>query len=248
MPTARRRSPDLGQFFTFGGRVPAGVGLLIAAMLIASILGWQSPGFRAASAFFPGGILSGQLWRLVSWFFVQPEPFGLLFVGFMLWWLGPQLMYEWGERRFLLRLLGITAGASLLATALALVWAPAGQPHLGAWPTVNALIIAWAMIYPDRQVNIWGILPISGKMMALLVVFGTVLYSLAGRGGAGFGAFVLHFAAMAIAFALSRGLSLGGFVRKARRNMDEREVRRRAKHLKVVPRRDGQDEPPRWIN
>ena len=57
----------------------------------------------------------------------------------------------------------------------------------------------------------------------------------------------MHFAALAIGWALSRGASLGGFFRKARRNMEERDARRRAKHLKVV-RRNGQDEPPRWMN
>ncbi len=242
----RRQSPDLGRFFTFGGRIPASIGLLLAAMLVGSVLAWQSVAFESATAFHAGAIVSGQLWRVVSWVFVQPDPFGLLFVGLMIWWLGPQLMYVWGERRFLLRLLGITVGASIATTAIAFLWAPAGQAHLGAWPTVNALIVAWAMIYPDRQVNIWGVLPITGKTLALLVVFGTVLYALAGRTG-GFGAFMLHFTAMGIAFALSRGFSPGTWLRGAQRRMQEREARRRAKHLKVI-RRNGEGDRSRWMN
>jgi Rhomboid family len=242
----RRQSPDLGRFFTFGGRVPASVGILLAAMLLASVFAWQSPAFASATAFHPDAILAGQLWRLISWFFVQPDPFGLLFVGLMVWWLGPQLLYVWGERRFLLRLLGITAGASVATTAIAYLWSAAGQPHFGAWPTVNALIVAWAMLYPDRQVNIWGILPVTGKTLALLVVFGTVLYALAGRTG-GFGAFMLHFTAMGIAFALSRGLSPGTFFRDAQRRMQERDARRRARHLKVI-RKNGEGDRSRWMN
>ena len=39
MPTARR-SPRLGDAFTFGGRVPAVVGLLIAAMAVVTIATW----------------------------------------------------------------------------------------------------------------------------------------------------------------------------------------------------------------
>jgi membrane associated rhomboid family serine protease len=243
----RRRSPDLTSVFTFGGRVPATVGFLLAAMLVASVVAWQSPGFLAQAAFIPGGILAGQLWRLVSWAFVQTDPLGLLFVGLMLWWLGPQLIYAWGERRFALRALGITVGASIATTLIALVWPPANQPHAGAWPVVNALIIAWAMLYPDRQVSIWGVLPLTGKTLALLTVFGTVLYALAGRGGGGFGAFMLHFTAMGIAFALSRGFSPGRLLRDAQRRMQERDARRRAKHLKVI-RRDGKDDRSSWMN
>jgi membrane associated rhomboid family serine protease len=243
----RRKGPDLTSVLTFGGRVPASVGFLLVAMLVASVFAWQSPAFLALAAFVPGGLLAGQVWRLVSWAFVQTDPFGLLFVGLMLWWLGPQLMYAWGERRFALRTLGITIGASVATTLVALVWPPANQPHAGAWPVVNALIIAWAMLYPDRQVNIWGILPLTGKTLALLTVFGTVLYALAGRGGGGFGAFMLHFTAMGIAFAISRGVSPGRFFRDAQRRMQEREAKRRSKHLKVI-RRDGPDDRSRWMN
>jgi hypothetical protein len=244
----RRRNADLGRFFTFGGRVPASIGLLLAVMLVASVFAWQSGAFASATAFHPDGLLAGQIWRLVSWFFVQPEPFGLLFVGLMVWWLGPQLLSVWGERRFLLRLLGITAGASVATTVIAQFWPAAGQPHFGAWPTVNALIIAWAMLYPDRQVNIWGILPVTGKTLALLVVGGTVLYALAGRGGAGFGGFMLHFTAMGIAFALSRGFWPGTFFRDAQRRMQERDTRRRAKHLKVIRKNGDEGDRSRWMN
>ena len=247
MAYRRSRGPGLASMLTFGGRVPVTIGFVLVAMLVASVFAWQSPGFLSLAVFSPSGLLAGQLWRLVSWPFVQTDPFGLLFVGLMLWWLGPQLIYAWGERRFALRSLGITVGASVATTLIALVWAPANQPHAGAWPVVNALIVSWAMLYPDRQVNIWGILPLTGKTLALLTVFGTVLYALAGRGGGGFGAFMLHFTALAIAFALSRGLSPGRFFRDAQRRMQEREARRRAKHLKVI-RRDGQDDQSRWMN
>jgi membrane associated rhomboid family serine protease len=242
----RRQSPDLGRFFTFGGRVPASFGLLLAAMLVGSIFAWQSAAFAGATAFHPDAILGGQLWRLVSWFFVQGDPFGLFFVGLVMWWVGPQLMYEWGERRFVLRLLGITAGASVATSAIAYFWPAAAQPHFGAWPTVNALIIAWAMLHPSAQVNLYGILPVTGKTLALLIVGGTVVWALAARTG-GFGAFVLHFTAMGIAYALSRGFSPGAYFRDAQRRMQERDARRRAKHLKVI-RKNGEGGSSGWMN
>jgi membrane associated rhomboid family serine protease len=243
----RRTSPDLTRVFTIGGRVPPSVGALLIVTGVATILNWQNRAVgQAWAALFPGAILSGEIWRLVSWFFVQGDPFGLLFVALMLWWLGPQLVYAWGEKRFVLRLLGITVGASLVTTALAVVWPEARAPHLGAWPTINALIVSWALLYPDRQVNLWGILPVTGRTLALLVVGGTVLYAVFG-GVAGFGAFLPHFAAMGIAYLLARGLTFSGVFRRAKRGMADREQKRRAKHLKVV-QRDGGDRPGRWMN
>lgn len=244
MPTARRRSPGLGDAFTFGGRVPAVVGLLIAAMAVVTIATWLDRRLLQLLAFDPAGVIAGHLWRLVTWVFVQDSPLTLFFAGFMLWWLGQQLVYVWGERRFLLRFLGITLGAGVLATLLFVVYPPAGVGHVNAWPTVNGLLVVWALMFPDRPLSWFGVINMSAKMMAALVVFGTVLYAIAYGGP---GRFAVHFAALAIGWALSRGASFGGFFRKARRNMEERDARRRAKHLKVV-RRNGQDEPPRWMN
>jgi hypothetical protein len=247
MQPRRRARSGLPPIFTFGGRVPASVGLILVAMAVLTIFSWQNRAVAGLLALVPPAIWSGEVWRLVTWFFVQGDPFGLIFVGLMFWWLAPQLMYLWGgEDRFLLRLLGITAGASLVTTAIALVWPEARAPHLGAWPTMNALLVAWAMRNPDGQVNIWGILPVTGRMLAIGVVAGTVLYALFG-GRAGFGAFLPHFAAMGIAYVLTRGLLPRGFMRRAKEGMREREARRRAKHLKVV-KKNGEDDRPQWMN
>jgi membrane associated rhomboid family serine protease len=239
--------------FTFGGRVPAAVGAVIALMLIASVGGWIDRGLFGLAALAPAAILDGEVWRLVTWPFFQTDPFGLLFAGFMLWSLGTQLAVIWGDRRLLVRMLGYTVGAAVLTTLLAIVFVPARTPHLGAWPVVNALIFAWAMLYPDRQVNIWGVLPISGRTLGLLVVGGTVLYGIAGGGIGGIGAFSPHLFAILIAWVQSRGLMVrrrgGGVGDAARQWWAERDQKRRARHLKVVHKKGGgDDDRPRWMN
>jgi membrane associated rhomboid family serine protease len=244
----RRGGPDLGSAFTFGGRIPSGLGLLLALVLVATVAGWVTRN-QAWAALVPGLVLGGQLWRLVSWAFVQSDPLTLLFGGFMLYSMGQQLAMVWSERRLVAAFLGIAAGATVVTTLIALAWAPANQPHLGMWPVVNGLLVSWAMLYPDRQVSIWGVLPLTGRTLALLVVFGTVLYGLAGGGILGLGAYVPHFAALAIGWALVRGAGLPTrrWKLQAREWKAEREFRRRSKHLKVVDK-DGKDDPPRWMN
>ncbi|HYG67244.1 MAG TPA: rhomboid family intramembrane serine protease [Anaeromyxobacteraceae bacterium] len=240
-----RRRSSLTESFTFGGRIPGSVGLLLVVILIASVLGWQNRAIQGYAAFYPDAILRGELWRLVTWVFVQDHPMTLLFGGFMVWSFGGQLSYVWGERRFVLRFLGYTAGAAVLATLVALVWPAANVPHLGLWPTVNALLASWALIYPSQQVNIWGVLPLTGRTLALLVAFGTVLYGVF----AGFGAFLLHLCALGIAWGMaSQGLAFRRTTRRWQGWWADREARRRAKHLKVVHRDGEKDDRPRWMN
>jgi membrane associated rhomboid family serine protease len=215
-------------------------------MLVASVWGWMQRELQLAAALSPVSIVRGQLWRLVTWPFFQDDPFTLLFGGLMIYWLGQQLAYAWSERRFLLRFFGYAAFASLATTLLAFVWAPASRPHIGVWPVANALIVSWAMLYPDRQVNVWGILPITGKTAALLVVGGTFLYGLASGGVQGIGLFAPHLFAILAAWLLSRGKVRGPWL-EAKQWWADREQKRRARHLRVV-KKDGSDDRPRWLN
>lgn len=234
-------------FFTFGGRVPAGLGMILAGVLVASVWGWIDRGLMGLAVLAPVAIVRGEIWRLVTWPFVQGDPLTLLFGGFMLYSFGQQLSYVWSERRLVARFFGTTVGAAALTTLLALVWEPASSPHLGMWPVVNALLFAWAMIHPDRQLNIWGVLPITGKTLALLLVFGTLLYGLASGGISGIGSFAPHLFAIGIAWYQSRGPRGGREWRRVKEWWREREMRRRTRHLKVVGK-DGPGERPRWMN
>jgi len=238
------RGPGMTDLFTFGGRVPAGLGMILAAVLAGSVGGWIDPRVQGLAALAPVAILRGELWRLVTWPFVQGDPFTLLFGGFMLYSFGQQLAFVWSERRLVTRFFGTTIGAAALTTLLAAVWDPAARAHLGMWPVVNALLFTWAMIYPDRPLNIWGVLPITGKTLALLLVFGTLLYGLASGGIPGIGGFAPHLFAIGIAWASGRSSGRRDGWRRAKQWWREREMRRRTRHLKVV----GKDERPRWMN
>jgi membrane associated rhomboid family serine protease len=244
--TARRRTSDLGSAFTLGGRIPSGLGMLLAAILVATVGSWVTRN-SAWAVLVPGLLLEGQLWRLVSWAFVQSDPLTLLFGGFMLYSIGAQLAFAWSERRVLGTFLGLAVFASVVTLVVAITFPAARQPHLGMWPVVNALVVMWALRNPEQQVNIWGVLPVTGRVLALLMVFGTVLYGLAGGGVAGLFAFTPHFAALALAYALTRGrFPTKRWTLQASDWMAEREFKRKSRHLKVVDK--NKDEPPKWVN
>ncbi len=243
-----RRTSDISTFFTFGGRVPASVGVLLVLMVVTTVWGAIDHRVAPLAALAPVAILRGEVWRILTWPFVQTDVLGLLFGGYMLWSLGQQLSYAWSERRFVTRFVGYTVGASIGTTLLAFVWAEASLPHAGIWPIVLALLVAWAMMSPDRQVNFWGVLPMTGKTLALIAVGATILSGLFSGGIPGIGRVAPHLIAIAIAFFQARGL--GGrrsLSRQAREWFAERDMKRRAKHLKVV-KKDGSGDRPRWMN
>jgi membrane associated rhomboid family serine protease len=239
------RRGELSTFFTFGGRVPATVGFLLAVMVLTSIWAALNHAVAGAAVLAPVAVERGQVWRLFTWVLVQPDPGTLLFGGFMLWWIGQQLSYAWSERRFVLRVVGTTLFAGVVTTAVGLVWEGAsGVAHLGMWPLVNALLISWAMLHPDAQVNIWGVLPLTGRNLALIVTGGTALYAIY----AGIPPFLPHLSALGLAWAQARGGVGGGRSwRQAKRWWADREAKRRSRHLKVV-RKNGSDGRSDWLN
>ncbi len=245
-----RRTGDLRRSFTFGGRVPSAVGLVLVLILVATVGSWivRNGGWAVLS---PGLVFAGQIWRLATWPFVQDDPLTLLFGGFMLYQFGSQLAFDWGEGRFLRTFAGLTIGAGLLTCALAVFLPPVrAVAHVGMWPVVTALLLMWALRNPDQQLNFWGVLPMTGRTVALLVVAGTVLYGLAAGGIYGLFRFTTHFSALFLGWMLTRthrGVPLRRWKLAWRDFKLERQLRRRSKHLKVV-RKNGQDEKPRWMN
>jgi membrane associated rhomboid family serine protease len=242
----RRGVRSFREALSFGGRVPPAVGGVLAAMLLASVVAWTSaPGdIGSMLALWPEKILEGEIWRLVAWPFVQPHPFTLLFVGLTLFWLGQQLASEWGEGTFLVRLLVIAAGAGVATSVAGLFWPAADVPYAGGWPVTVALLLAWALLHPGAQLSFFGVVPMNGRLLVRLIVFGAVLWAIFD----GPGAMVPHFSAMAIAWLQVTG-RLGGrrLWLRTRQRWLEAKLARRRRHLKTVGR-NGEEDPPRWVN
>lgn len=241
-----RRSSPVDDLLSFGGRVPPVVGGLIVSLVLASILGAVSTPLAGLGAFSPAAVLVGQLWRLVSWPFFERDPLSLLFGGLMLYWFGRDLTWAWGPRRFLVTFFSIAGLAAAGTTLLSLVLPTLGERvWLGAWPVLSSLVVAWAMLFPERQILFMFALPMSGRALGWVTLGGTLLYAVfAGRGGAY--QYVPHLLAQGLMALYLRGVSARGLWQTLKIRQLERKARRRASHLKVVQKKG--NEPPRWIN
>jgi membrane associated rhomboid family serine protease len=232
-------------FFVLGGRLPAPIALLIGTTLVASIVGAQSRAVLSAGVLIPEGVFVGQVWRLVTWVLFEQDPLSLIFASLGLFWFGGELVRLCGPGRFLLAYFGLAAAAALATCLLAFAW-PGLRPlgFLGPWPVVSALIIAWAIYFPSRDIFVYFVLPLRGRNLVYATLGGTLLFALLG----GFARFIPHFAAQLILLASLRGTPLDGLWARLKYELAYRRWRRRASKLKAVPPSSHDDETPRWYH
>lgn len=243
MVRGRRQGFDVRRIVTLGDTVPIAVGAVLVAMLVATVATMLSRPLWGLLSLDADAILRGQVWRLVTWVFPQGDPLTLIFAGFVLHWLGRDLAHTWSERRFVQVLFGYAAWAAAITTLVSLAWAGAGTPYVGAWPVVNALLVGWAFSRPGAQVNLFGIVPMTARVLGWLIVGGTVLFAISAPGGAG--EYVPHLAAIALALIMNEGITPRRAWLRVKQRWYEAQQRRRRSHLRPVSR---DDDKPRWMN
>lgn len=153
--------PNLMKYIAFGN---------IAVFLLDMV---SNGTFSQIISFYPSLILKGQIWRLVSFVFV-PMGSGIWFIFSVLlyYYLGNALEQHWGTARFsMFYFLGVVLNV-LLGFVL---YFALGQPY--ALATANmyyvnmSMFFAFATLYPDMRLLLYGIIPIKVKWLALLDVF-----------------------------------------------------------------------------
>lgn len=243
MRPARR----LGESLTFGGRVPTSVGLLLVLVVASSVAGALLDGVRALTAFSPAAIVEGQAWRLVTWAFVETQPIDLVFAALMIYWLGRDLAFSLGQRGLLLAWLGLSAGAALATTLLSLTapsLVPGSAVWLGAWPVIAALTLGWGLLFPDRQILFYMVLPVTGRALVWVTLGGTLLFILFSRS---VGAYVPHLAAEGLTALYLRWPR--GRRRKRGPRLPFLDRLRRGRFKVIHAERDPDaGERPRWLN
>lgn len=178
-----KRVDSLLARFTFGGRLPGGVGIILAVTLGCSLVAafgsrrWAE--LFAMGALVPARVLHGEVWRLVTWSVLETSPLGLLFTCLFLYWFGGDLARDWGSRRFFLAYLGVAMTASVATCLVALVDASVREhTYLGSLALGGALAVAWGLWFPTRVIRIYFVIPIKGLVLAWGTVALTVAYAI----------------------------------------------------------------------
>ena len=112
-------------------------------------------------------------WQLVTYQFMHASFMHLLFnMVFGLWMFGMEVENTWGSRKFLLfyLLCGVAAGISQLILAPILEPAQTLGPTVGASGAVFGVLVAFGMMFPDRYIFIWFLLPIKAKYFIMIMI------------------------------------------------------------------------------
>jgi membrane associated rhomboid family serine protease len=233
-----------GNLLSFGGRVPTAVGGIIVATVVVSLVaavgGRSGLGLQQVLLLDTGAVWQGEVWRLITWVLVEDSPLNLLFGGLVLFWFGRDLVEAWGERRFLLTYFAVPAVAGVLTSLLALPWPGLDAYRFaGFWVALEALVVAWGLNHPFRQILLFFAVPVSGKALVWITLGGTVFFALFALPAAG--AFVPHLLAVGIAWVHVSGKGPGKWLRTIRLPRRKRRGRFEVIHAEQDPDR-------RWLN
>ena len=209
--------------------------------LPAQIIGWTAPytwlGLRPYDVthyFF--------VWQPVTYLFLHEGWFHIIFNLFALWMFGSDLERLWGPRQFLFFFFLTGIGAAVFDVLL--------QPNaptttIGNSGAVYGILMAYGLLFPDRPLLLWLVIPIKAKWFVVLMGLIEFVSSLSGSGSGV--SHVAHLGGMLFGYLYLRG---GGLpYRWQLRYHDWRRSRLRKKFDIYMQDQDKKkDDTGRWIN
>jgi membrane associated rhomboid family serine protease len=115
-------------------------------------------------------------WQLITYQFMHGDFWHLFFnMFFGLWMFGMEVEHTWGTKKFSLFYLSCGVAAGLCQLFLAPVFEPSLAPTVGASGAVFGVLVAFAMMFPDRYIFIYFLIPVKAKYFVLfLIVLGVM--------------------------------------------------------------------------
>ncbi|MBV8478015.1 MAG: rhomboid family intramembrane serine protease [Acidobacteria bacterium] len=156
--------------------------IIIACALIflaEEVLGAVAPASRLFLIHFfglvPVFVVHGMLWQLVSYSFLHAGLMHLLVNMLTLWMFGSQQEQDWGSKQFLEFYLFSVIGSALVTILVAYSPLPGvtpGTATIGASGGIYGLLIAFGMLYGDREVFMFPLpFMMKAKYMVAIIIF-----------------------------------------------------------------------------
>ena len=145
---------------------------LILANVLVYLLQQARPVITREFAFVPV-LVTTHPWTLITYMFLHGDPSHILFNMLGLFFFGPRLELELGERNFL----ALYFISGLVAAVVSFV--NPYSPIIGASGAIYGVFMGFAYYWPRENIYVWGILPVQARWM---VAFMTALSLYGGLG------------------------------------------------------------------
>lgn len=164
---------------------PNKMGDAVKQLLIANVIVFlltQVTGMSVWAGWFglnPHDVIFGmRVWQPFTYMFLHGGIWHIAMNMLMLWMFGSELEGLWGRKEFLRFYLVTGAGAgvfSLVPYFLGVLTGYRGDIHsiIGASGAVYAILLAYAVTYPDRKVLVYMLVPVKVKYLMLIMGFMT---------------------------------------------------------------------------
>lgn len=257
-------APRVG--FDWRGFITPAVKLLVAictGVFLLQTLAWllESPVTHDATVWInlhfglvPLGPIPGlRIWQPVTYIFLHGGLWHLLINMLMLWMFGRELEMVWGKKRFLnyFFICGVGAGIlTILVKITPMLWGhrPGDTPTIGASGAIFGILIANAILFPDRRIWLFP-LPLTIPMRPFVAVMGAVeFFGTLGSGGGDNVSHLCHLGGMLIGWIYLRR---GSFLYRVRNEMADWRYERNRKKFQVYMKKTKEEPPSRpdsWVN
>ncbi|HET7100771.1 MAG TPA: rhomboid family intramembrane serine protease [Terriglobia bacterium] len=217
--------------------------VFVVTYLPLRLFGWQTPFFYLGLQ--PYAVVHRLfLWQLATYLFLHGGFFHILFNMFALWMFGPDLEQRWGGTEFLKFYFLCGIGAGVFDVVLTTLFGSPLSLTIGASGAIYGLLLAFGVIFPNRPIFIWFVIPIKAKWF--VVIIGAIEFFSQISGPGSNIAHLAHLGGMLVAYLYLRGNGLSG--RMQLRYEDWRRARLRRKFEVYMRDHERKDDPDRWIN
>jgi membrane associated rhomboid family serine protease len=191
-------------------------------------------------------------WQLVSYLFLHDGLMHLLFNMLFLWMFGVDLERTWGTQRFYSYFFLTGIGGGCINILVKLLLDPSGLrtqpiPTVGASGAIYGILLAAAVMFPDRKV--WLIpFPVTIPMKMYVLAAGAIEFFSTWQVGGDNVSHVTHLGGMLVGYLYLRR---GSWFYRARNGVTDWKQKRARRKFEVYMRKH-RDEPPsrpdHWVN
>jgi membrane associated rhomboid family serine protease len=107
-------------------------------------------------------------WQLITYLFMHGGFWHLFLNMFALWMFGMELENIWGSKKFLAYYLMCGVGAGLATILLTPLFTSVLLPTVGASGSVYGILVAFAMLFPNREIYLYFLFPIKAKYFVII--------------------------------------------------------------------------------